>query len=115
MNMSYDNFEITFNKLSDTLYFKGVLRSNNFAEFDKIEKFILDVYDLETPKMIMDFTELEFMNSAGISTICRFVLDAKEKKYQKSLEIIGRSEILWQVKSFENLKKIWDSITLKFI
>lgn len=109
-----NNFQIVYDKEGNILKFSGVLRSNILEEFEKIKKFMLDVYDLETTSLVLDFTQLEFMNSAGISTLCRFVLDAKEKSFAKPLKIVGKNDILWQVKSFENLKKIWDQISLEF-
>ena len=105
MKMTSNNCEIYFDDTNNNLFFIGVLRSNDFEEFEKIKNFILDTYDLETSELILNFSKLEFMNSAGISTLCRFVLEAKEMTDPKPIKIIGNKEILWQVKSFENLKK----------
>jgi hypothetical protein len=113
MKLIDQDFQIEFDEIQNILKFSGVLRSNNIEEFEKIKGFMLDVYDLEKIELILDFTQLEFMNSAGISTLCRFVMDAKEKSLKKMLKIIGNITILWQVKSFENLIKIWDKIALE--
>lgn len=114
MKMEFDNFEMLFDESENTIYFKGVLRSNEFEQFDKIKNFILDIYGLEISELVMNFGDLEFMNSSGISTLCRVIIDAKESGVNKPIRILGKKDILWQVKSFENLKKIWDLISLEF-
>jgi hypothetical protein len=115
MRIDENEFQVVYDDQRHVLYFTGSLRMNNLAEFDKIKKFMLEAYDLEAPELTLDYTKLEFMNSAGISTLCKFIFDIKDRAPYKPLSIIGNENILWQLKSFENLKKIWDRIDLRFV
>jgi len=114
MRMDEENFQASYDEDSMTVSFSGSMRMNNLGEFDKVNKFIHEAYDLEAPELILDYTRLEFMNSAGISTLCKFIFDIKDDSPGKPLTIIGNEDILWQRKSFENLKKIWDKLTIRF-
>lgn len=114
MRMDEENFQAAYDEGSRTVSFYGSMRMNNLSEFDKVNKFIHEAYDLDAPELILDYTRLEFMNSAGISTLCKFIFDIKDDAAGKQLTILGNEDILWQRKSFENLKKIWDKLTIRF-
>lgn len=113
MKMEHENFKIFFDKDENVVYFSGSLRMNDLNEFAKIKQYLLDVYELDTPELILNFHELTFMNSAGISTLCKFIFDAKEID-KKPIKVVGNSEIIWQKKTFHNLKTIWSAMTIEF-
>ena len=115
MRIDEENFQIIYDPETQTIAFFGSLRMNDLEEYDKIKKFIREAYDLESPELILDYRKLEFMNSAGISTLCRFIFEVKDIVPFKPITVVGNADILWQQKSFENLKKIWDKLKLKFV
>jgi hypothetical protein len=47
--------------------------------------------------------------------LCRYIFAIKDAVPSKAVTIVGNTNILWQTKSFENLKKIWDKLTVKFL
>ncbi len=114
MRIDDENYKLAYDEASKTVNFFGSLRMNELSEFDKVKKFMKEAYELNDPSLTLDFMKLEFMNSAGISTLCKFIFDIKDLSPYKPVVIIGNSDILWQRKSFENLKKIWDMITIRF-
>lgn len=114
MRLDGENFHIIFDSTTRILSFFGSLRMNDMAEFEKIKKFLREAYDLDNPEILLDFTNLEFMNSAGISTLCKFIFDIKDLSPPKAVTIMGNAAILWQQKSFANLKKIWDRLEICF-
>ena len=113
MKIINELFQIEYMHENLTLVFKGSLRLNSLEEFNKIKQFMLDVYELDSPYLIIDFSDLVFLNSAGINIMCQFVFEIKEKNIKK-LKITGNGGILWQKKSIENLKRIWDQIEIEF-
>lgn len=113
MKIENDNFKIFFNKDEDVVYFSGSLRMNDLKEFTKIKQYLLDVYELDTPQLTLNFHDLTFMNSAGISTLCKFIFEVKELD-RKSIKVLGNSEIIWQKKTFRNLQTIWSSMVIEF-
>ncbi|MBN1410798.1 MAG: hypothetical protein JW969_08125 [Spirochaetales bacterium] len=113
MNIKDDLYEIHYEKDKKTIFFKGSLRLNDLARFDKIKRLMLDIYALKTSELNLDFIQLDFLNSAGISTLCNFIYEIKDLG-KKPVRIFGNSNILWQKKSFENLKIIWEDIEIIF-
>jgi hypothetical protein len=114
MRIDEDAFQIAYDEETHIVAFHGTLRMNDFAEFEKIKKFMREAYDLDSPGLILNFVDLDFMNSAGISMLCKFIFEIKDLSPPKSVSIIGNASILWQQKSFENLRKIWDKLTIRF-
>lgn len=114
MKIEDQHFQIRYDRNSLTMAFTGSLRMNSLEEFERIRKFMGEAYDLDGGELILDFKSLEFMNSAGISTLCRFIYDIKEGGGAKALTVLGNEEVLWQKKSFENLKKIWSGLNIRF-
>ncbi|MGL1893216.1 MAG: hypothetical protein OCD02_16395 [Spirochaetaceae bacterium] len=96
------------------IHFEGSLRLWDPGEYGRIKQYMLDIYELDTKTLSIDLTKLEFLNSSGISMLCKFVFDIK-KGNQLPIIIIGKKDILWQRKSLHNLKKLWDKIELKLI
>lgn len=113
MVMESDLFKIQYDNADHTVYFKGTLRMNNLDDFSKIKKFLLEIFDLESPCLIMNFVDLEYMNSAGMNTMCQFILEVKDNT-DKIIKVIGNDTILWQKKSFNNLKILWDKLEVEF-
>lgn len=108
-----DNFKIWYNKDLFTIFFEGSIRLWDPSEYTEIKKFMLNIHDLGIEQLILDLTDLEFLNSSGISMFCKFVFEVK-KENKTSLIFVGRNEIMWQQKSLHNIKKIWEKIELRF-
>ncbi len=111
MKLQDDNFLIRFDPEKNRVFFEGVLRLSGPAEYNRIEQFLLDVLELDLSRLELDFTELEFLNSAGISMLCHFIFQAKDRD-KMPLRILGNKEVLWQKKSFANLQQLWEKIEL---
>jgi hypothetical protein len=111
MRLQDDNFLIRFDPERNRVLFEGVLRLSGPTEYGRIERFLLDILELDLPRLEMDFSDLEFLNSAGISMLCHFIFQAKEKD-KMPLAIRGNRDVLWQKKSFSNLQQLWEKIEL---
>jgi hypothetical protein len=113
MKIDGGDYTVAFDKDASTVRFTGTLRLFSSGDYRKIELLLLEVYNLELAAMLLDFRELLFMNSLGINMLCKFII--KIKKLDKApVRIVGNKNILWQVKTFQNLKLLWDKIELQF-
>ena len=113
MKIESKEYRIWYDNIQSTVHFEGSLRHYHQDEYIMLQKFLMDILELEHKEVILDFFNLIFLNSAGISTLCRYVLNVKEQN-KVQLKIIGNNEILWQVKSFDNFKRIWKKIKIDF-
>ncbi len=113
MQINGDGYNIVFDDGSNTVNFKGSLRLENMGEYNNIEKFLLDIHELNLPYLNLDFKDVEFLNSSGIAMLCRFIMDVK-KINKMPVIVTGNENILWQKKSFSNLKMLWDKVEVRF-
>lgn len=109
-----DIYKIWYIDSENTIYFSGSLRLWDPLEYSRIRQYMIDIYGLDIEKLSVDLTKLDFLNSSGISMLCKFVFEAK-KINGVPITIIGRNDILWQKKSLHNLEKLWDQIALKLV
>lgn len=113
MQLNDENFSIVFDNNSNTIFFKGSLRLESMNEYRKIEKFMLEVHDLKLENLNLDFTDVDFLNSSGIAMLCKFIIDIK-KMDKMPVKFLGNEDILWQKKSFANLKLLWNRVDVEF-
>ena len=108
------DFQIGYDAVTRTIAFTGSLRMSDPSQFDVIRRFLLEVYELDADRMVLDFSGLEFMNSAGISFLCKYIYTIKDLPVRKQVVVVGNPTLLWQRKSFENLPKVWDQVVVRF-
>lgn len=109
-----DIYKIWYNDQEHVIVFEGSLRLWDPAEYNKIRQYLYDIYELNLKTMKIDLTRLEFLNSSGISMLCKFVFESKKLDHSP-IVFIGKNDILWQKKSLHNLKKLWDKIELDLV
>lgn len=114
LKLEGDIYLIWYKDDDHIIHFEGSLRLWDPGEYSRIKQYMLDIYELDIEKLSIDLTKLEFLNSSGISMLCKFIFETK-KTNRIPITIVGRNDILWQKKSLHNLKKLWDKIELKLI
>jgi hypothetical protein len=114
MQLNGEDFSIVFDNNKNVVDFSGSIRLESMNEYQKIAQFLLDIHELSLPNLTLDFKKVEFLNSSGIAMLCKFILDVK-KIDKMDILVIGNEKILWQKKSFSNLKLLWDKVDVKFL
>lgn len=97
-----------------TLKLKGSMRLANMQEYDQITVFLKEIASTNPGHFTLDFSELQFLNSSGITTISLFIL-ACRKNNDPTLTVLGSKEISWQQKSLSNFKKLWNNVSLQWV
>lgn len=108
------DFKIWYDKTKNTVFFEGSLRLWDPDAYREIKQLLLDVYEHDHGDMRIDFSHLEFLNSSGISMLVKFIFEIK-KRGNKPLIIVGSDDYLWQQKSFDNLRKLWEYIQVQMV
>ena len=104
------SYSIFYDCDSETISLSGKL---HLIQREKAFHEILSWFDLiidkEPPKVLLDVSGLEYLNSMGISMIAKFVIRARDKK---TIHVVVKAskDIIWQSKSLVNLKRIMPSI-----
>lgn len=103
-------YTVTYASNSGVVCLKGTLRLNGSEEYAPIVALLGRALD-EQEKITLDLRELEFLNSSGIATLSRFVIDCRNRK-TIALTVLGTSQVAWQGKSLVNLQRLMPSLTL---
>lgn len=109
-----EDFSVIFIEQENTIKFSGSLRLLNLKEYEPVKNLLNDVYEYLDSELKLDFSELKFLNSSGITAISTFVIAARKNQKLK-IKVIGSSTVSWQEKSLQNLNKLWNEVTVEII
>ncbi len=112
MEIKTDDYSVKYDIESDMVVCKGSLLLNSSAEYAPI----LDLFNTAAEKQVkpltLDVRELEFLNSSGINTFTKFIVNVRKKKILQ-LIAVGYGEIPWQVRFLKNLQRLMPALVLK--
>ncbi|MEY2976022.1 MAG: slr1659 superfamily regulator [Prochlorotrichaceae cyanobacterium] len=109
-----DKYVVKCDDGTATVTFQGSLRLGGPSEYKPIADLLSSVADQEPETITLDLTQLEFLNSSGISTLSKFVIGLRKKRSIQAV-IIGSSQIPWQGKSLKNLQKLMPGLKLELV
>ncbi|EOQ90140.1 hypothetical protein LEP1GSC202_0674 [Leptospira yanagawae serovar Saopaulo str. Sao Paulo = ATCC 700523] len=106
------DYNIQYDEATKTVKFTGSIRLQNLPAYEPIKLFLKDAAkQCQGSVLIIDFRDLQFVNSSGITTFSMFIIDSrKSASYQ--IKILGSLNVSWQSKSLSNFKKLWDQVVL---
>jgi hypothetical protein len=113
MEIKTDDYRIGYDRDTATVNCQGSLRLPGMEEYKPIVDFLEEVADTEPTKITLNLTELEFLNSSGISMLSKFVINVRHKK-NVELVVQGSTQIPWQGKSLKNLQRLMPSLLLEW-
>jgi len=97
-----------------TIHYEGTMRLSGTAAYAPILDLMQETLATKPPKVILDLTELEFLNSSGINLLAKFTIDVR-KQPTVGMQVIGSTKIPWQSKSLPNLKKLHPAVELTIV
>ncbi|MCP4415730.1 MAG: hypothetical protein GY805_03850 [Chloroflexi bacterium] len=108
-----EEYSVEYNGNTKTVTFIGSMRLRTSEEYAPINNLLMQVHDVTDTEgtLILDFSELKFLNSSGINVISRFVIAAR-KEAMINLQVNGSQQIYWQKKSLTNLKRLWSKVKI---
>jgi len=89
---------------------QGTLRLNGSEEYAPLIALLGRALD-EHSALTLDLRELEFLNSSGIATLSRFVIECRNRK-TVGLTVLGTRKVTWQGKSLVNLQRLMPALQL---
>ena len=103
---------VRFSPEHATVYFSGALRLANVKAYDNVAKLLHDAAAVVGGEpLVLDFTELKFLNSSGITALSLFVVGAR-KAGTPRLKLVGSKATAWQQKSLANFQMLWKEMPL---
>src|SRR4051812_2166049 len=95
----------------ETVYFEGTMRLSGTEGYAPINDLLNATLAANPRQLVLDLTNLEFLNSSGINLLAKFTI-AVRKLTGVALAVHGSSRIPWQGKSLPNLKKLYPELQL---
>ena len=112
MEIRGEDFVITYSETSNAVEFFGTLRLRDSSDYRPLTEMLETAHRNAKDVLTLDFRNLQFLNSAGINTVSRFVITARTQD-TRQLRIVGNNEISWQQKSLRNLQKLWAKVAIE--
>ena len=114
MEIISDEYKVIYIQEEEKVKLSGEMRLRDTQDYLEIYYFLQEAFDKSDSGLTLDLTELNFLNSSGITTISRFVLYAKKASASsKKITCLGSSQISWQKKTLPNLLKVWSDLKLE--
>ncbi len=112
MELKGEDYIVTYNEMTNAIEFFGTIRLRDSSDYSSISDLLEMAHKNAVDVMSLDFRNLQFLNSAGINTISKFVIVTRRAD-TVALKVLGNSEISWQQKSLKNLQKLWPKVQIE--
>ncbi len=95
----------------NVVFFEGTMRLSGTDAYAPINELLVKTLTENPGSIIIDLTNLEFLNSSGINLLAKFVINVR-KEAGVAIKVKGSQRIPWQGKSLPNLKKLHPALDL---
>lgn len=112
MEIKDNDYTINYDKDAKIIQFSGSLRLHNLKAYEPLREMLKTASEEIGDLLTLDFKNLTFINSSGITTISMFIIDMR-KKQKANIKVLGKVSVSWQKKSLANFKKLWSSVELQ--
>ena len=93
------------------IHYEGTLRLSGTDAYQPILDLMQGVLANKPQSVVLDLTQLEFLNSSGINLLAKFTFELR-KLPDVGLKVLGSTRIPWQSKSLPNLQKLHKGVEL---
>lgn len=112
MEVKGEDYQVWYEPENHSIYCKGSLRLGGVEEYAPIISILEEGIAHPPVDLVLNLTELDFLNSSGINMLSKFVIKARQKEGVK-ITIKGSNSIPWQGKSLKNLQRLMPSLVLE--
>ena len=110
-----EEFSIDFNEATQAIIFRGTVRLKTSEDYAPVVALLnKGCGEGFGQNLVLDFRQLNFLNSSGTNAISKFVIGAR-KQDRISLKVLGNKDIYWQQKSLHNLQKLWPKVEIEIM
>ena len=104
-------YRVTYDPETATITWAGNFRLRG-EEYEPILALMNEAVEARPALLALDVSELQFLNSSGINTLSKFVLQVRKQNVSQ-LRVKGNSAYPWQAKSLKNLERLLPALQLE--
>ena len=93
------------------IHYEGTLRLSGTDAYQPILDLMQKVLADKPENIVLDLTQLEFLNSSGINLLAKFTIELR-KHPDLPVKVLGSTKIPWQSKSLPNLQKLHKGVVI---
>jgi hypothetical protein len=107
-----EDYAIRYDANTATVICKGSFRLRGGEEYAPILQLLMQAAAARHETLTLDLRTLEFLNSSGINTLSKFILEVR-KHNASQVVIKGSSQFAWQTKSLTNLQRLLPGLQME--
>jgi len=112
MEISHENYQIYYDEATATITCQGSFRLRGGPEYQPILDLLMQAANAKPETLTLDVSALEFLNSSGINTLSKFILQVRNHN-ASTIIIKGNNQYRWQEKSLINFQKLLPTLQLE--
>lgn len=111
MIISEEDYSVKYDENDGVIECTGSFRLRGSEEYKPILDLLVSVADATPEQLTLDVRELKFLNSSGINTLSKFIIQVRKHKATQ-VRILGTVKSPWQGKSLKNFQRLLPTLEL---
>jgi hypothetical protein len=112
MDITHNDYQVYYDEASAIITCHGLFRLRDGTEYQPILDLLIEAADTKAETLTLDVRELQFLNSSGINTLSKFILQVRKHKASQVV-MQGSYTHPWQKKSLSNFQKLLPTLRLE--
>ncbi len=112
MEITTEDYRVHYDPENATVTCCGSFLLSGSEEYAPILQLLNSAAEQQVNKLTLDLRELEFLNSSGINTLTKFVINVRNRQ-NLELTVLGYENIPWQVRLLKNLQRLMPSLVMQ--
>lgn len=113
MDITHEDYQVRYDEPSSTVSCSGSFRLHG-EEYKPILDLLVSAADAKLGTLTLNVQELQFLNSSGINTLSKFILQVRKHKASQ-VAVKGSAQYPWQAKSLKNLQRLLPGLQLEIM
>jgi hypothetical protein len=112
MEITHADYKIRYEEATGTVACQGSFRLHGGEEYKPILDLLISAADAMPDTLTLDVRELKFLNSSGINTLSKFIIQVRKHKVSQVV-IQGSGRYPWQEKSLKNFQRLLPGLKME--
>ncbi len=112
MDIIHDDYQVHYDETHATITCQGSFRLRGGEEYQPILDLLISAADAKSETLTLDVRALQFLNSSGINTLSKFILQVRKNKASQVV-IQGSRQYPWQAKSLTNFQRLLPGLKME--